>query len=183
MPNVTVDRDAEQDIVDPPIDELPPEEDDGDDDDAGRWITVATFWQPMDAHMARIKLESMDIDCVLLDEYLVATDWLYANAVGGIKLQVHEERVAEAQEALERRGDGGSSDALADPDDGDSDGVIRYASIDVTCPECGSTNVHRQRWTARSVFLAILLLGFPLPFISRKWECEACGHEWEPTVG
>ena len=88
------------------IDDDPPYdvEDDGrgGDGDRGPWVTVATFWQPMDAHLARIKVESLDIDCVLLDEFLVATDWLYANAVGGIKLQVPAARADEAREALER---------------------------------------------------------------------------------
>ena len=80
-------------------DDLPPEipyDDDGgwdgddDENDPTRWVTVATFWQPTHAHIARLKLESEDIDCMIIDENLVATDWLYASAVGGIKLQVPE---------------------------------------------------------------------------------------------
>src|SRR5215216_1239561 len=63
---------------------------DGGSEDAvnGPWETVATFWDPPQAHVARLRLEHADLPCVLLDENLIATDWFFANAVGGIKLQV-----------------------------------------------------------------------------------------------
>ncbi|HEX3356329.1 MAG TPA: hypothetical protein VHS31_05040 [Tepidisphaeraceae bacterium] len=75
---------------------------DGDSNDPSKWITVATFWQPTEAHIARLKLESEEIDCILIDENLVATDWLYANAVGGIKLRVPESEAHRARLLLVR---------------------------------------------------------------------------------
>jgi hypothetical protein len=82
----------------------------GDDHgDAGRfrWVTVATFWKPTDAHLARIHLENEGIDVVILDETLVATDWFMANAIGGIKLQVPEPDSIVARSLLTtRRGRG-----------------------------------------------------------------------------
>src|SRR5947209_8216422 len=77
-------EDIEPDIPDvndvSPPDDADEDDFDGDHDQPVRWITVATFWQPTHAHIARLKLEAEDIPCVLLDENLVATDWLYANA-------------------------------------------------------------------------------------------------------
>jgi hypothetical protein len=86
---------------DPPA--PPPQDDDSDRGDSGRWITVATFSLPQQAQIARLRLESEDIDCFLIDENLVATDWLLANAVGGIKLQVREEDAAQARQILDAR--------------------------------------------------------------------------------
>ena len=165
-----------------------PDDEDGDRDgedegDRRPWVTVATFWQPMDAHLARIKLQSEGIECALIDEYLVATDWLYANAVGGIKLQVPQGRFAEAREALEPHA-GRAVSAVDGPaqtvDSETPDGTLGYARA--ACPSCGSPKIRRQRWTRRSVSLAILLLGFPLPFMSRQWTCDECGHEWKRTA-
>jgi hypothetical protein len=161
----------------------PPEAGDGDEGEQGPWVTVATFWQPMDAHLARIRVESFDIDCVLLDEFLVATDWLYANAVGGIKLQVPAARADEAREALQRPG---LPQAAEDADASTSSDPIAPPANRLPamkCPACGSLKSHPLRWSRWSVFMTILLLGFPLPFLSRRWECDDCGTQWKPDGG
>lgn len=56
-------------------------------------VTVATFDDMPSAHIALGRLRAEGIEAMLADENLVQTDWLYAIAVGGIKLQV------EAQDA------------------------------------------------------------------------------------
>lgn len=164
--------------IEPPGEVNPP--DDGEDEgDAGPWVTVATFWQSTEAHLARIKLESEDIDCVIVDEFLIATDWLYANAIGGIKVQVPVARLAEARAALERpTHDDVPEKQVGTEDDASPDGGVSYASAIPECPACGSANTHRLRWSRRSAFLSLMLLGFPLPFLSRKRECHECGQEW-----
>ena len=63
-------------------------------------ITIATFDTMPDAHIALGRLHAEGIDAHLADEHLVQTDWLYAIAVGGIKLQVEEKDVARATEIL-----------------------------------------------------------------------------------
>ena len=80
-----------------PPDDLPPADrgDWGGDDDEGnpgdrrhaKWVTLAAFLHPAEAHIARLRLESADIPCVLLDEFAAATNCL-SIAVGGVKLQV-----------------------------------------------------------------------------------------------
>src|SRR4051794_22723882 len=76
FPNFNRHADARDDDDLPHIDDGAGNEDDdhpddgngGDDDgDAVRWITVATFWDSTRAHIARLKLESEDIDCVVFD--------------------------------------------------------------------------------------------------------------------
>jgi hypothetical protein len=62
-------------------------------------------------------------------------------------------------------------------DTGDAaDGVTR-------CPACGSADVQRERYARWMVFASLLLLGFPLPFISRKMTCGACRARWNPGAG
>jgi hypothetical protein len=53
-----------------------------------RLVTVATFQEPVAAQLARNVLESAGIPAVLFDEDTIATDWMLATAIGGIKLQV-----------------------------------------------------------------------------------------------
>ena len=61
-------------------------------------VTVATFDNMPEAHIAMGRLKTEGIPCRLADENLVQTDWLYNIAVGGIKLQVepHYELCARA---------------------------------------------------------------------------------------
>jgi hypothetical protein len=151
--------------------ESPPPPDGGEPDpgDSGRyngpWVTVATYWQPPGVHVARLRLEAADIPCMILDENLVATDWFFASAIGGIKLQVP---LADATFARE---------LLANP----AGPVIAEEPIYdglVHCPRCGSTRVHAERLSRRLVFLSILVLGAPLPIFSRHSRCEDCGETW-----
>ena len=52
-----------------------------------QWVTLATFMHPAEAHIARLRLESAGVVCVLLDELTAGTHCL-SLAVGGVKLQV-----------------------------------------------------------------------------------------------
>lgn len=150
---------------DPPPQDIDHDEDDGDGD---RWLTVASFWQSAEAHIARLKLESEEIDCVIIDENLVAMDWFFASAVGGIKLQVREGDFARASGFLHRNQETEqSSEPIYDGQ--------------VCCPRCGSAEIYLQRFSRRLAFLAILLLRVPLPFLRRREVCSACGFEWAPT--
>lgn len=50
--------------------------------------TVGTYWSPVEANLAKVHLEAAGIPAFLTGEQAVAMTWLFANAVGGIKLQV-----------------------------------------------------------------------------------------------
>ena len=180
-------------LLDPPRpsrahdDDLPPEipfddnggwgDDDEEDDNPTRWVTVATFWQPTHAHIARLKLESEDIDCVIIDENLVATDWLYANAVGGIKLQVPEEELFAASEILRNANRNSDEESIE------------------RCPLCRSPRVRFEKFSSSWSFILIVTVGMLLLFIEpligvviflplllvgfgAQRNCESCGHRW-----
>jgi hypothetical protein len=161
----------DHDPADLPPGEPPDDGDDGgggsDDDDGEpvRWVTVAAFDHPAAAHLARLRVEAEGIDCVLLDENLVATDWLVSNAVGGIKLQVPAPDAARAR-------------AMIAPQHVTAE--VPAAGRSVECPRCGSASVWPAPLRPAAVLLSVLLLGTPLPFllIARKARCDGCGLEW-----
>jgi hypothetical protein len=76
-------------------------------------ITIATFANPVEANLAKNRLETAGIRAFLADEETVDMAWQLTGAVGGIKLQIPEgdEEVAlslleKPMEAVERRATG-----------------------------------------------------------------------------
>lgn len=63
-------------------------------------ITVASFDNQADAHIAKGLLEAEGLSPQLSDDQLVQTDWLYTAALGGIKLQVPQAEATRARELL-----------------------------------------------------------------------------------
>jgi predicted RNA-binding Zn-ribbon protein involved in translation (DUF1610 family) len=163
---------------------MPPDDDGGrgdDGDDSGdggrvRWVTIATFWRHTEAHLARLRLEADGIDCLIFDEQLVATDWLMANAIKGIKLNVPEPDAAVARSLLAPV----VGRNLVEPGDADDGSREPVADGQFLCPRCGSDAIYTTRISRRLAFLSILLLGLPLPMLlaRRRTRCAACGFEW-----
>lgn len=170
-------RDDEADVpVVPPLDDSDDrgggdddvDEGDGDggeggDDRGGPWVTVGMYWQSAEAQMARLKLETEQIPCVILDENAVSVNWLWANALGGIKLQVPADLAGRARELLQA--------PRPESDEPMFDGEAR-------CPRCGSDQLFPVRLSRKLAMLSILLLGAPLPFLYRKTRCAGCGFEF-----
>lgn len=139
---------------------------------ADRLVVVATFLEPNQAHLARSKLETEGIWSALDGEYHVAMNWLISNAIGGVKLLVSERDVEAAQRILDRKSGGFTSDDAGRATDTE-------APVE-KCPVCDSDDIYRERIKRRLVFLSLLFLGIPIPFVSRKMVCENCGHRWIP---
>ena len=53
-----------------------------------RLVTVATFWNSVEAELARGRLRDAGIRAFLADETMVGMAWYLGNAIGGVKLQV-----------------------------------------------------------------------------------------------
>jgi hypothetical protein len=51
-------------------------------------ITVRSYWNLLEAELAKGALETAGIQCVLFDDNMVRMDWFNANAIGGVKLRV-----------------------------------------------------------------------------------------------
>lgn len=63
-------------------------------------VTIDTFSNPHQADMAKLVLDTVGIPSVFDNRNTVEMDWLLSNAIGHIRLQVLEQDVERAQQAL-----------------------------------------------------------------------------------
>ncbi len=61
---------------------------------------IATVNKPEDAHLIRATLEGSGIAAFVRDDTLVSVDWVLANAIGGIKVEVADEDLVQAEAVL-----------------------------------------------------------------------------------
>jgi len=69
-------------------------------------VTLATFSKVEEAHLLRMRLEDGGVPAYLRDENTIQIDWLYSNALGGVRVEVDEENVEAAKAILEIPGTG-----------------------------------------------------------------------------
>ncbi len=113
---------------------------------------VSTFSTPAEAHVALSRLESAGIKAVVRDEFTVTFNWLYSDAIGGVKLEVPDDDEAAAREILAL--------PASEP------GLIQ-------CPHCGSSHASVR---TLSVFGAVcLLFKIPVPMTRAFVDCRSCG--------
>ena len=126
-------------------------------------ITVASFDNVEQAELLRIRLENEGIPAYVADAAVVTLNWLYSNAVSGVKVQVDEADVDRVRAFLrEERAADSEGEPLSEH----------------TCPFCGSTKVEDSRISKRFFMLSLLLLGFPLAFHRAECHCLDCCRTW-----
>jgi len=147
--------------LEPPLVEEPPEW------DLRRLVTVRSYRDLAEAYAGRSLLESAGIQAWIADENLVRMHWFYSNLVGGLRLQVAESDEAAALEILEQT----IPPAIAYDED--------EVYVQPTCPKCGSAEITLGSGTERGrSFVALYLVGIPVPPQEAAWHCDACGAEW-----
>jgi len=70
------------------------------EDPGNRPVILRRYRDMPEAFVARSVLEDSGIECVLQDDNVVRMDWLWSNAMGGIKLVVREKDAQEAERIL-----------------------------------------------------------------------------------
>lgn len=75
--------------------------------------TLAAFNRPIDAHMLIAKLEGSGVPAFIRDEHMVTLDWLAANAIGGVKVDVADEDYDRAIAIMTAPGEGDPATAAA----------------------------------------------------------------------
>jgi len=73
-------------------------------DSATKLTKIRQFTFVPDALVAKSVLDSEGVKCFLSDETTIRMDWLWSNALGGVKLWVREEDVETALELLKEEG-------------------------------------------------------------------------------
>jgi hypothetical protein len=140
-------------------------------------ITLRTFDNYVTAHIVKARLEAEGIACVLRDEHTIAIQSYMANAIGGIKLQVHRRDYATAEHVLQVT----EREALAEQatigfwDEEDIDQLDPNNKI---CMQCGSKNTRKEDYSKRPAVLRWLAGSFPSLFKSDKWHCFHCGADF-----
>jgi len=120
-------------------------------------VTIQTYSDVTEAHIAAGLLESAGIPVHLHGANHVSANWMLGVAVG-VRLQVHADCENDARELL------GSQVALDDEI--------------IVCPNCGSADIFSVA-TSRKVSLIIThMLQVPWPFRRDKHHCQSCKHEW-----
>ncbi|MCW3085674.1 MAG: hypothetical protein JWP12_3040 [Bacteroidetes bacterium] len=136
-------------------------------------VTLSTYSNLSSAYMAKNFLELNDIQSFIADENITVADPLYMNAVGGIRLTVFEKDVPKALELLKQQEEE-IPEEIPQQEQKEKDPNA------VLCPKCGSDDTRRENVSPVAFGLSLLLLfGFPIPFIKRKYHCFHCQHEWK----
>lgn len=141
------------------------------------WITIQTFMYPHEASLAKAKLESAGIDCFVQDELTIQVINLYSNALGGVKLQVPEDKTEEARSILI---EGGFIIV-------DKEKLKKHIEVlnsndypyKEKCPFCKSDNIDTVVNPSAFVILFYFILGVIFP-IFKSWEkCYDCERQWK----
>lgn len=128
-------------------------------------VMIRDFVNLPDALLAKTILDSADIECFLYDENIIRMDWLWSNALGGIKLLVKREDASAALELLHQ-------ETTAKIDLG-NEGEYEQPR----CPRCGSLDLVFGE-TGKRLSYATIAVGVPMPVDRSGWKCHACGHAW-----
>ena len=124
--------------------------------------TIASYSFPYEAHIARAKLESEGIPAFVADEHTISMQWLYSNALGGVRLQVADNLRDAAQKIL---------------NEDRSDLLTEEQGEDIPkCEQCGSTNTEFHQVGKRIAFLVFIGLNFPLFPTKTAIRCLQCQH-------
>jgi hypothetical protein len=139
-----------------------------------RWVPIASYGRPAEAHIARQKLESEGIDTYLDNENLIATDWLLANATAGIKLMVREPDVVAAEAVIRCKG----TPELAIEESETAGEDEGYCDEGWRCSKCHRTEIKLAPWSLFLVLLALALFGAPALLLGRTCRCKSCAYQW-----
>jgi hypothetical protein len=138
----------------------------GSDVEIENFVTIRQFRDIPDALLAKGALESAGIECHLGDENTIRMDWLWSNALGGVKLWVKKEDAETATQLLDQ----------GVPDVFDVKGVGEYTQP--RCPQCQSLDISYEDLN-RPLAYSSVWVGIPFPVSRRRWKCESCGHIWQ----
>lgn len=141
---------------------------------ANRLVTLATFDTIAQAHVAKGELEAIGVRAFLTDEETVGMLWHFANALGGVKIQIAEEDSERAVALLRERfgteseepldGPSLEEQALAMPREDEDDPEPAVAPPEVFAPAVEEPPTPREE-NARKLLL-VAWLGIIIPPLS-----------------
>lgn len=124
-------------------------------------VTIARYTYPYEAQIARALLDSEGIEAFVADEQTINMQWLYSDALGGVRLQVAVEDRERALQILQ--------------EDREASLVEQEGEDRPACPVCGSHDTEYHQIGRRWAFLVFLAIDFPLYRVRDGIRCHACG--------
>lgn len=118
--------------------------------------TVAQYFLPAEAHIPLSKLQSAGIHATLRDEATLQMNWLWSQAVGGVRIDVPDEEYESALDILDLHP---TESSLLD------------------CPQCGSPDITIQTVGLVNA-LAILIINAIMPSRKVSATCRHCDHRF-----
>ncbi len=131
--------------------------------------TVATFTNPIEAHIVRGRLECEDVLAFVSHEHHIWAKWSISQALGGVKIQVASSNTQEALDIIADIRSGKYSDILEGPE---------IAERDYSCPKCKSSSIISVSWPWKLSLISSFLFFLPLPYTTKLVKCEECGFAW-----
>ena len=127
-------------------------------------IVVARFSYAYEAQIAKTSLETAGIHSFIADENTINMQWLYSNAMGGIRLFVDHENYDLALSILNTD----FSDCLIAEED--------VNSSKMCCERCGCSDLLPHTKGKKAAFFVFILCGFPLFFYQHGFICKQCHY-------
>ncbi len=128
-----------------------------------QFVQLRSFDNYIQANMVLQQLQNAGIDAFLQDEHTVTIDPILTNAIGGIKLVVPQPEKDKAIGILNQ--------------------IEKEYKESVTCPVCGSHNVHYVPQSANPTnwisAIASFITGSYAIAVKSVYKCFDCNHEFE----
>ena len=121
--------------------------------DPDRPTAIAAFRSTGEAEAARSALDAAGIYAYLIDAELVRLNWLYTQAIGGIKVVVRYEDSDRALDVLK-----GLWPESTEPP-ATEEMIVAEPAAPPSCPECGSKNAQKLPRVMIFLFVSVVLLG------------------------
>lgn len=138
--------------------------------DTNNLVVLRQFRDLPEALLAKGALESAGVQCFLADDITIRMDWLWSNALGGIKLCVRSEDADAATRLLDQ----------GIPEGFEVTGAGEYKQPH--CPKCESMDISFEDLNKPVAYTGIFL-GIPIPVARHRWKCNSCGNVWQESDG
>ena len=131
--------------------------------------TVATFTNPIEAHIVRGRLECEEILAFVLYEHHIWANWSLSQALGGVKVQVPLSDLENASSIISDINSGKFLEAIDES---------KNHGNDLICARCNSNKISSVSWSWKLSLVALFVIMIPLPYTTQLVQCEACKKSW-----
>ncbi|CAC9646907.1 hypothetical protein [uncultured Gammaproteobacteria bacterium] len=134
-------------------------------------VAVESYNHPIDAYLAKGRLETEGIPVFLASEHHVWMNWSYAQALGGMQLRVSPQNLTAAQEILKMHNQGEYEPLLNEI----------FPEIDTkNCPNCNA-NSYVSKFPLHRLFFTLVSFTVAVVLLSKRTlhTCQQCNHKWK----